>query len=54
LINSPGETHEAGFLAALDKLCARDVRRIYFGHGAPLGERCNETLRESRRMAAAT
>jgi glyoxylase-like metal-dependent hydrolase (beta-lactamase superfamily II) len=54
LIASPGETHEAGFLAALDKLCARDVRRIYFGHGAPLGERCNETLRESRRMAAAT
>jgi len=54
LINSPGGTHEAGFLAALDKLCACDVRRIYFGHGAPLGERCKETLRESRRMAAAT
>lgn len=50
LITSPG-TYEAGFLAALDKLCARDVRRIYFGHGVPLTERCNQRLRESRRMA---
>ena len=53
LIESPEETYEAGFLAALDKLCARDVRWIYFGHGAPLAERCNERLRESREMAAA-
>jgi glyoxylase-like metal-dependent hydrolase (beta-lactamase superfamily II) len=53
LIASPGGTYEAGFLAALEKLCARDIRRIYFGHGAPLGERCNERLRESREMAAA-
>jgi glyoxylase-like metal-dependent hydrolase (beta-lactamase superfamily II) len=52
LIASLEETHEAGFLAALDKLCARDVRRIYFGHGAPLTEHCNQWLRESRRMAA--
>jgi glyoxylase-like metal-dependent hydrolase (beta-lactamase superfamily II) len=53
LIASPEETHEAGFLAALDKLCARDVGRIYFGHGAPLTERCSQRLRESREMAAA-
>ena len=26
-------SYEAGFQAALEKLCARDVRRIYFGHG---------------------
>jgi glyoxylase-like metal-dependent hydrolase (beta-lactamase superfamily II) len=51
LITSPAGTYEPGFLAALDKLCARDVRRIYFGHGAPLTERCNERLRESQRMA---
>jgi len=51
LITSPG-TYEAGFLAALEKLCARDVRRIYSGHGAPLTERANERLRESLRMAA--
>jgi glyoxylase-like metal-dependent hydrolase (beta-lactamase superfamily II) len=52
LIASPGGTYEAGFLAALDKLCARDVRRIFFGHGAPLGERCHERLCESRGLAA--
>lgn len=52
LITSPTGTYEAGFLAALGKLCARDVRRIYFGHGAPVTERCNERLRESQRMAA--
>ena len=51
LITSPEETHEAGFLAALDKLCARDIRRIYFGHGAPLTEDASERLLESRRMA---
>jgi hypothetical protein len=27
------------------------VRRIYFGHGAPLTEGCNERLRETQRMA---
>jgi len=53
LITSPTGTYETGFLAALEKLCARDVRRIYFGHGAALSERCNERLRESRELAAA-
>jgi glyoxylase-like metal-dependent hydrolase (beta-lactamase superfamily II) len=52
LITSTVGTYEAGFLSALEKLCAREVRRIYFGHGAPLTERCNERLRESQRMAA--
>jgi glyoxylase-like metal-dependent hydrolase (beta-lactamase superfamily II) len=53
LIGSPTETHEAEFQAALAKLCARNVRRIYFGHGAPMTEGCNERLRESQRLAAA-
>jgi len=52
LIASPGGTYERGFLAALEKVCARDVRRIYFGHGPPLMERCNQRLRESQAMAA--
>ena len=52
LITSPTGTYETGFLAALEKLCARDVRRIYFGHGAALSERCNERLRESQMVAA--
>jgi len=44
-------TYEAGFLAALEKLCGRDVQRIYFGHGLPLTEGCNQRLRETRSMA---
>jgi glyoxylase-like metal-dependent hydrolase (beta-lactamase superfamily II) len=52
LITSPAGSYEARFQVALDKLCARDVRRIYFGHGPPLTERCNERLRESRRLAS--
>ena len=51
LITARG-TYEEDFLAALDKLCTRDVRTIYFGHGAPLTERCNERLRESQRIAS--
>jgi glyoxylase-like metal-dependent hydrolase (beta-lactamase superfamily II) len=49
---SPGGAYEPPFLAALEKLCRRDVRLIYFGHGAPLGERCNERLHETLRIAA--
>jgi glyoxylase-like metal-dependent hydrolase (beta-lactamase superfamily II) len=51
LIASPDGTYEAGFLAALQKVCARDVRTIYFGHGPPLTENCNARLRESQRIA---
>ena len=53
LITSPTGTYEDGFLSALERLCALDVQRIYFGHGAPLTERCNQRLRESQRMAMA-
>lgn len=52
LIASPDGTYEPEFVAALEKLCARDVRAIYFGHGPPLAERCNERLRQSLEMAA--
>jgi len=51
LIASPDGSYERGFVAALEKLCARDVRRIYFGHGPPLTENCNQRLRESWQMA---
>lgn len=54
LITSPRSSYEAGFRAALEKLCTRDVSRIYFGHGPPLTERCNQRLRESQRLAAAS
>jgi glyoxylase-like metal-dependent hydrolase (beta-lactamase superfamily II) len=45
-------TYEPEFLAALEKVCVRDVRVIYFGHGPPLTENCNERLRESLAMVA--
>ncbi len=53
ILTSPDGSYEAGYLAALKKLCELDVRRIYFGHGPPLTERCNQRLRESWRMAGA-
>ena len=53
MITSSTGTYEGEFLSALEKLCARDVRRIYFGHGTPLTERCNERMRESLKMATA-
>jgi glyoxylase-like metal-dependent hydrolase (beta-lactamase superfamily II) len=52
LIATATGTYEPEFLAALERICARDVRTIYFGHGPPLTERCNERLRESHRLAA--
>lgn len=52
LIASATGTYEADFLAALEKVCARDVRAIYFGHGPPMTENCNVRLRESLTMAA--
>jgi glyoxylase-like metal-dependent hydrolase (beta-lactamase superfamily II) len=52
MITSPEGSYEAGFQAALERLCALDVRRIYFGHGPPLTERCNQRLLESERLAA--
>ena len=47
LVNSADGTYEDGFAAALEKICARNVRAIYFGHGAPLLEGCNARLRWS-------
>ena len=52
LITSPAGTYEDDFLAALGKLCALDVRCIYFGHGPPLVEGCNRRLQESLEWAA--
>jgi glyoxylase-like metal-dependent hydrolase (beta-lactamase superfamily II) len=52
LLTSADGSYESGFQTTLDKLCNRDVRRIYFGHGPPLSERCNERLRASQRLAA--
>ncbi len=47
LVHSPEEAYEEGFLRALERLCEREVRVIYFGHGDPLRENCNLRLRRS-------
>lgn len=47
LINSGNGTYEEDFAAALKKICARDIRTIYFGHGAPLTADCNNRLQRS-------
>jgi glyoxylase-like metal-dependent hydrolase (beta-lactamase superfamily II) len=47
LVHSSDGTYEESFAAAFEKICARNVRAIYFGHGAPLLEDCNVRLRWS-------
>lgn len=44
-------SHESGFVKALEKICRRDVRSIYYGHGNPLFDHCNRRIRESLKKA---
>jgi hydroxyacylglutathione hydrolase len=47
LVHAGDSTHEECFAAALAKICARNIRTIYFGHGAPLVTDCNTRLQRS-------
>ena len=47
LVQSGDGTYEEYFAAALENICSRNVRVIYFGHGAPLAADCNTRLRRS-------
>lgn len=47
VIMSNQYSYEKSFVHALEKLCKRDIRTIYFGHGEPRREKCNEMLRMS-------
>ena len=47
LLQSSDGSYEADYAAALEKICKRDIRTIYFGHGEPLVEDCNTRLRRS-------
>jgi len=48
VISAPADgSYEQGFLQALEKLCRRDIRSIYFGHGLPLHDNCNKRIRVS-------
>lgn len=47
IIRFAGETYAASFLEALERICRKNVRTIYFGHGSPKTEGCNQALAES-------
>jgi len=47
LIRSGDMSYEDDFVQALERLCNRDVKTIYFGHGDPLQQDCNAQLHAS-------
>ena len=47
IIQSTDSTHEEGFVRALEGLCRRNIKTIYFGHGDPLLDNCNGRMRVS-------
>jgi glyoxylase-like metal-dependent hydrolase (beta-lactamase superfamily II) len=47
LISSTDGSYEEDFVHALKRLCLKDIRSIYFGHGDPLFDDCNARLRAS-------
>jgi glyoxylase-like metal-dependent hydrolase (beta-lactamase superfamily II) len=47
LIQSDDHVYCEEFIAALARMAARPVDAIYFGHGEPLTEKCNERLERS-------
>jgi len=49
LIHSDYHSYREEFIAALARMAAKPVETIYFGHGDPLTERCNERLEQSIR-----
>ena len=49
VIRSGDGSYEEDFVRSLERLCRKDVRAIYFGHGDPLLDDCNARLRSSLR-----
>lgn len=49
IIESAGSTYEKGFIFAMEKLCRKNIKTIYFGHGDPLSRNCNKQIRASLR-----
>lgn len=47
VITSTDGSYENGFVRAMEMLCRRDIRAIYFGHGAPALNNCNKMIRSS-------
>jgi len=47
VVNSTDGTYEEDYVRALEKLCRRDLRAVYPGHGEPLLQDCNARIRAS-------
>ena len=47
IIRSTDNTYEKEFIIAMEKLCSREVKSIYFGHGSPMFEGCTSALKRS-------
>jgi glyoxylase-like metal-dependent hydrolase (beta-lactamase superfamily II) len=44
IINTTEGTYEPGYIDSLERIAARNIQTIYFGHGEPLFEKCKERL----------
>lgn len=44
MIRTKDQTYEERFIRAFEKLCALDVRSIYFGHGEPIRQNTQSVL----------
>lgn len=44
IVNADDQVYGEPFLAALERMAARPIDTIYFGHGDPLSEQCNDRL----------
>ncbi|KKG10383.1 hypothetical protein EO95_01690 [Methanosarcina sp. 1.H.T.1A.1] len=44
ILNSNNWTFEENYVKSMEYLCTKDVSRIFYGHGPPLDNRCNEKL----------
>jgi glyoxylase-like metal-dependent hydrolase (beta-lactamase superfamily II) len=47
IIRSTDSTYETDFIKAIERLCRREIKTIYFGHGEPMTEGCSIALRRS-------
>jgi len=47
IIRSTDSTYDEHFIKAMERLCRREVKAIYFGHGEPMLEGCSAALRRS-------
>lgn len=47
IVRSTDSTYEEHFIKAMERLCRREVKAIYFGHGEPMLDGCSTALRRS-------